>query len=129
MQGRHQNSSRGAGGYKEKNQENRTKQPMDPETVLEGSAKDQTGQKGKQEVWVARVMQGRYQNSSRGSRRQRGRFRKIRPNNWWIRKRCWRVQQQQGQKGKQGVGVGQGEEGEHENSKWGAGGRGEGSGK
>jgi hypothetical protein len=57
-----------------------------------GFGKYQPGQKGKQEVWVARVMQGRYQNSSRGSRRQRGRIRKIRPNNWWIRKRCWRVQ-------------------------------------
>jgi hypothetical protein len=36
----------------EKNQENRAKQPVNPETELAGSAKNQPGQKEKQEVWI-----------------------------------------------------------------------------
>jgi hypothetical protein len=83
---RHENSSMGSRRQRGKDPEEPAKHLVDPETVLEGSAKDQPGQKEKQDVWIGQGKAGEDQNSSRGSSRKRRRIRKIRQNIRWILK-------------------------------------------
>ena len=55
-----------------KDLEKPAKHPVDPKTVLEDSAKDQPGQKGKQEVWVGQGDAGEVSELQQGKQEAEG---------------------------------------------------------